>query len=44
MCPDGPDLIGMSCYLPDWEVPGHAAQEAHASKLDALFGLFGSDA
>ena len=32
------DLVGMSCYLPDWLVPGHNAVKAHQAKLDELLG------
>lgn len=31
------DLVGMSCYVPDWEIPGHQAQAEHRDKFDALF-------
>jgi len=30
------DLIGLSCYLPDWRIPGHAAEREHQAKLDEL--------
>jgi hypothetical protein len=33
----GHTLIGMNCYVPDWRVPGHASEKAHAAKLDELF-------
>lgn len=33
----GLDLRGLSCYLPDWEIPGHPAERQQRDKLDALF-------
>jgi hypothetical protein len=30
------DLIGLSCFLPDWRIPGHEAEEEHRTKLDEL--------
>jgi len=30
------DLLGLNCYLPDWKVPGQAAQETYSAKLDEL--------
>lgn len=32
------DLRGLSCYLPDWDIPGHDAERAHQAKLDELLG------
>lgn len=32
------DLIGLSCYLPDWRIPGHGAEQEHHAKLDELLG------
>jgi len=32
----GKDLVGFSCYLSDWRLPGHPAEKDHASKLDAF--------
>lgn len=29
-------LVGMSCYLPDWRVPGHEAEAVELAKLDEL--------
>lgn len=29
-------LVGMSCYLPDWRVPGHEAEAKEQAKLDEL--------
>jgi len=31
------DLRGMSCYMPDWRIPGHEAEQEHRAKLDELF-------
>ena len=33
---DGTHLRGLSCYLPDWEVPGTDAEQTHRSILDEL--------
>lgn len=33
----GNSLLGMSCYLPDWRVPGHEAEKSHKAKLDEIF-------
>lgn len=30
------DLRGLSCYLPDKDIPGHDAEKAHQAKLDDL--------
>lgn len=30
------DLIGLSCFLPDWRVPGHEAEQVHRKQLDEL--------
>jgi len=32
------DLIGLSCYLPDWRIPGHGAEKEHHAKLDEILG------
>lgn len=32
------DLIGLSCYLPDWRIPGHGAEQEHHAKLDEILG------
>ena len=32
------DLIGMSCHVPDWRIPGHGAEVEHQAKLDELLG------
>lgn len=32
------DLIGLSCYLPDWRIPGHGAEQEHRAKLDEILG------
>lgn len=29
-------LLGMSCYMPDWRIPGHEAERASRAKLDEL--------
>lgn len=29
-------LIGLSCYLPDFEIPGHEAEQAYRARLDEL--------
>jgi hypothetical protein len=31
------DLLGLSCYVPDWRIPGHGAEQVHRAKLDELF-------
>lgn len=36
---EGGDLYGLSCYLPDWRIPDHAAEQAHRAKLDDLLEL-----
>jgi hypothetical protein len=41
---DGVDLAGLSCYLPDWEIPGHAAEKQHQDKFAALFLDLGATA
>lgn len=35
---DGPDLLGLNCWVADSSIPGHAAQIQHAKVLDDLFG------
>jgi len=35
------DLRGLSCYLPDRDIPGHDAEKAHQAKLDDLLGKLG---
>jgi hypothetical protein len=35
------DLRGLSCYLPDKDIPGHDAEKAHQAKLDDLLGKLG---
>ena len=30
------DLTGMNCYLPDWLVPGHQAEQNYQAELDKL--------
>lgn len=32
----GNDLLGFSCYLPDWRIPGHGAEREYRAKLDEL--------
>ena len=32
-------LLGMSCYLPDWRIPGHGSAVVHQAKLDELLGV-----
>lgn len=34
----GGDLLGLSCYMPDWRIPGHGAEQEHRAKLDELLG------
>lgn len=34
----GGDLLGLSCYLPDWRIPDHAAAKEQQVKLDELLG------
>lgn len=33
----GHDLLGLSCYVPDWSIPGHAAQQKLQVTLDEIF-------
>lgn len=33
----GHSLHGMSCYMPDWRIPGHEAEKSHRAKLDEMF-------
>jgi len=33
---DGPDLLGLNCWVADWSIPGHEAQIQHARALDEL--------
>jgi hypothetical protein len=33
----GNDLLGLSCYMPDWRIPGQKAEQEHRTKLDELF-------
>ncbi|WP_374657136.1 hypothetical protein, partial [Inhella sp.] len=33
----GPNLRGLSCYVPDWLIPGNDAEKSHKAKLDELF-------
>lgn len=37
------DLRGLSCYLPDRDIPGHDAEKAHQAKLDDLFRKVGME-
>jgi len=37
---NGNDLRGLSCYLPDRDIPGHNAEKAYQAKLDDLLGHF----
>jgi hypothetical protein len=30
------DLRGLNCYMPDWRIPGQAAEHEHQAKLDEL--------
>lgn len=32
------DLLGLSCYMPDWRIPDHGAEQEHRAKLDELLG------
>jgi len=34
---DSSDLLGLSCYMPDWRIPGHSAEEERRTKLDEIF-------
>lgn len=36
---NGNDLIGLSCYLPDWEIPGSTAERDFKSELDRILGV-----
>jgi hypothetical protein len=31
------DLLGLSCYMPDWLIPGQVAEQDHRTKLDEFF-------
>lgn len=33
----GHDLLGLSCHVPDWAIPGHAAQQKLQATLDEIF-------
>ena len=33
----GSSLLGLSCYLPDWRIPGQPAESEHAAKEKAFF-------
>ncbi len=33
----GHDLLGLSCYVPDWAIPGHTAQQKLEASLDEIF-------
>ena len=33
---DGNNLLGMSCYLPDWLIPGHEAEKSYRAKSHEL--------
>ena len=33
---DNLNLLGLSCYLPDWEIPGTVAEQAYRSQLDEI--------
>ena len=33
---DNHDLLGLNCYMPDWRIPGHDAEQKHRLKLDEL--------
>ena len=32
----GHELIGLSCYLPDWKVPGQPAEKTYRARLDEI--------
>ncbi|MDP1682974.1 MAG: hypothetical protein Q8L39_14530 [Burkholderiales bacterium] len=38
----GNDLLGLSCYLPDWRIPGQGAKQQHDAKLDELLADLGN--
>jgi hypothetical protein len=31
-------LLGLNCYVPDWRIPGSAAEQRHHQKLDEILG------
>jgi hypothetical protein len=33
------NLLGLSCYMPDWLIPGNEAEKEHRAKLDELLAL-----
>ena len=33
---EGNNLLGMSCYLPDWLIPAHEAEKSYRAKSDEL--------
>lgn len=35
----GHDLLGLSCYMPDWLIPGHGSEQKHKADLDELLGI-----
>lgn len=34
----GQDLFGLSCYMPDWRIPGNGAEQQRRAKLDEILG------
>jgi hypothetical protein len=37
----GNNLLGLSCYLPDWLIPGHEAEKSYRSKSEELWAQLG---
>lgn len=37
----GRNLLGLSCYLPDWLIPGHEAEKSYRTKSDELWAQLG---
>ncbi len=37
----GNDLIALSCYLPDWAIPGHDAKKKRTGMIDEIMGELG---
>jgi hypothetical protein len=34
---EGNNLLGLSCYLPDWLIPGHEAEKSYRAKSDEMW-------
>jgi hypothetical protein len=36
------DLLGLSCYMPDWRIPGQGVEQEYRAKLDELLADLGA--